>query len=159
MIGVEDSDHRHGAKIVDDRERQQKDLETRGNAGPEGSERRHDEGDVGRHRNAPASFRLPARVEEEVDGRRNDHASERAEHRQHGALAARQLAVDHLVLDLHPDDEEEEHHEAVVHPVGQRKLETPSGDARADGKVEQVLVALVPRRVGPGEGHGRRQQQ
>ena len=67
-----------------------------------------------------------SRVERQVDQRRNDHAADRREDRQHRLAANRQLADEELALDLEPDDEEEERHQQVVDPVHERLAELPS---------------------------------
>ena len=46
-------------------------------------------------------------------------------------LRVAQVAVDQLVLDLQSDDEEEEHHEGVVHPVLERLLEVQHAEVDA----------------------------
>jgi hypothetical protein len=58
-------------------------------------------------------------VDREVDRHRAGHAAERGQHgdRQPSALA--QLAEVELALGLQPDDEEEERHQALVHPAAQ----------------------------------------
>ena len=47
----------------------------------------------------------------------------RGDRRERGAARLAQLAVDELALDLEPDDEEEERHQAVVDPLLQREVE------------------------------------
>jgi hypothetical protein len=159
-VAVADRDHRDGPEVVDDREREQEDLEPGGHAGAEHGERRHREGDVGRHRHAPARDRRPAGVQRRVERRRREHAAERTEDRQHRALAGRELAVHELVLDLHPHQEEEDHHQPVVHPLLERERELRLAEREREFRVPERCVAGAEGRVGPDEGReGGEEQQ
>jgi hypothetical protein len=109
--------------------------------------------------NAPAGDRGLAEVEPGVDRRRRQHAAERGHYRQGGALPAGELADQELALDLEADDEEEDRHQAVVDPVGEREVEARTAERDPCLDVLHVPVQLGPRRVGPDEGDQRRSDQ
>ena len=52
----------------------------------------------------------------------------------------RQLADQQLALDLQPDEQEEDRHQAVVDPVQQRLFEPERRHAETDVRLEHVLV-------------------
>jgi hypothetical protein len=94
------------------------------------------------------------------DQRGHDHAAHRGQHRQRSSTRVAQVAVDELALDLEPDQQEEERHQRVVHPVPQGQVVEVDGLTDADGGVRlpQGLVGRVPGRVRPrqrddGGGH------
>jgi hypothetical protein len=60
--------------------------------------------------------RCPARVEGQEDDDRHDHPAEAGQHRHRQAAALAQLAQVELPPGLQPDHEEEEGHQAAVHP-------------------------------------------
>jgi hypothetical protein len=68
---------------------------------------------------------------------------------QRGGATVAQLAPGELALDLQPDDEEEQRHQAVVDPVLQ-VLVNP-GDVHVGGPEREVGVTRG--RVGPDDGH------
>ena len=74
--------------------REQEHLERRGHPRAEQRQHAEREGDVGRHRDAPAGGARPAGVEGEVERGGHDHAAERGDGRQRGGAAVAQLARD-----------------------------------------------------------------
>ncbi len=60
-----------------------------------------------------------------------------------------------LVLDLHPDQEEEDRHERIVDPGVNWQLQPPQSQLQ----IPDVVIRLMPRRVGPHQRCNRRQQQ
>ena len=98
-------------------------------------------------------------VEPRVDRGRHDHAAQGGRDRQRGPLAPGQLAGQQLALDLEPDDEEEDRHQPVVDPVGQRQLQADGAGPQAGRQVQQALVGPGPGRVRPREGGHRRRDQ
>ena len=58
-------------------------------------------------------------VEGQVDPDRHGHPAERGDHRQREPAALAQLAEVELASSLQPDDEEEERHQTLVHPLAQ----------------------------------------
>ena len=114
------------------------------------------EGDVGGHRDAPAGAAVAAgRVEREVEAGRHDHPADRRDDRQGRGPRVAEVAVDQLVLDLQPDDEEEDHHQGVVDPVLQRLVEVERPDVEDEVGVPQRVVRRRPRAVGPHQRDGR----
>ena len=59
-----------------------------------------------------------------------------------------QLAHDDLALDLHPDDEEEDHHQTVVDPLLQPAFKVEEPDVDGDVVMDEVFVEVGERRVG-----------
>ena len=124
---VEEGDHDDRADVVDDREREQEELELRSDSTAEEAEHAQRDRDVGCHRNAPAAAPSSAGGERDVDERRHHHPTERGDHRQRGRTRFPELALDELALDLEAHHEEEDGHQAVVHPL-------PEGERAGDGR-------------------------
>ncbi len=158
--GVEDRDDDDGAEVVDDRERQQKDLQALRHAIAEQADHAHREGDVGGGGDRPAGqrFRSPG-VEQEIDQGRRRHAADRGDRRQGRLARARQLALDQLALDLEPDQEKEDRHQAVVDPVPERLVEPEIAELQAQVQLEEPQIVIGQGRVGEDEGERRRGQQ
>ncbi len=114
-----------------------------GEARPDEREQAERERRVGRHRHAPAVRRGAAGVEREVDRDRHGHAAERRPATgsdDRPPLA--QLAEVELAPRLEADDEEEERHQAAVHPVAQVQRDADAAE--------------VDRELGPPDGARRR---
>ena len=127
---VEDRDHDDRTDVIDDREGEQEQLESRWHPRPQEREDADREGDVGRHRDAPAAASVASEIHGNEDQGRERHSSESGEGRQRGRPPIAQLAVDDLALDLEADHEEEDGHQAVVDPMPQ--IEAQRGVAAAD---------------------------
>ena len=125
-----------------------------------GGQREHAQGerDVGRHRHAPATGRRPS-SDRHVHERRHDHPADRCERGQHRGPSIAQLAGDHLSLDLQPDEQEEECHQPVVDPEPEVLVERPRADAHRDARQPQLVVGVLPGRVGPQQRHDHRGEQ
>ena len=118
--GVEDRDDRDRSDVVCDRQRQQEQLEPDVDAAPEQGQHADGERDVRRHGDAPPLERLWIGMpcdQHDVDQCGNCHPTQGGESRQHRLALVLEFADDELALDLEPDDEEEDHHEAVVDQV------------------------------------------
>ena len=91
-----------------------------------------------------------------VDGEEHrgghDHPADRSDGGEGGAPRLAQLAVDELALDLQPDDEEEDRHQALVDPPAEVEGELVAADIDAEHGVPELDVGVLPRRVGPHEG-------
>ena len=74
-------------------------------------------------------------------------------------LRGRQLADHQLALDLQPDEEKEDRHQAVVDPVQQRLVEHERRHAERHVRLEQVLVEAAGGRVHQDEAEQRRGEQ
>ena len=72
---------------------------------------------IRRHRGAPGVRAVPPGVHSGEDQNRHQHSAESGEHRDGEALALAQLPGIELPLRLEADDEEEEGHQALVHPM------------------------------------------
>ena len=91
---------------------------------------------------------------------RHDHAAEGGDDRQCRLTRVAQFALGELALDLQTDDEEEQHHRQVVHPLAQVELDDVVVQFDPGLEVPEIEVALGPGRVGPDQGdHGRPHQQ
>ena len=119
---VEDRDHEDRADVVDDREREQEQLQRRIDPRCRAAPR------------TPTAIAMSVAIgmpqpscgsgpagDGEVEQRGNDHPAERGDRRQRGATRIAELAFDDLALDLEPDDEEEERHQTFVDPAAQRE--------------------------------------
>ena len=145
--GVESRDDEHRAKVVDDGEGGEEDLERDRDARPEQGEHTEREGDVGGGRDRPAAqclWRGP--VDGHVDQRRDDHAAERRDAGQDPVRPGPQAPVEDLALDLQADQQEEHRHQTVVDPVQDAEA--------ADIGLERGEVRLGPAGVRDGEGQG-----
>jgi len=158
--GVEDCDDQQRAEVVDDRQRDQEDLQSLGDARAEDRQRPEREGDVGGHRDAPAVGTAAAGIEAGVDQRRRHHAPDGGCDRQHRLVPLGQFADEKLALDLESDTEEEDRHQSVVDPVTQVQTQQLLARGNAERDVQDLLVGRRPRRVGPRQRqHGTDQQQ
>ncbi len=117
---VEDGDDQHGQQVVDDREGGHEDAQSERCSLAEQGEDAEREGDVRRHRDAPAGSPRAASGDSEEDRGRHDGASHGGCDRQRRPACGGELADQDLALDLEADDEEEDGHEPVVDPVDQR---------------------------------------
>ena len=142
--GVEDGDHDDRADVVDDRQRQQQDLDRGRDTRTEERDHTEGEGDIGRHRNAPPCATGTAGVESGVQQCRHEHAAERGHRRKGEGTSVTELSDDQLTLDLHPDDEEEQRHEQVVDDVAQVLVELVVADDEAHFGRPHRLVAGRP---------------
>jgi hypothetical protein len=159
LAAVEHGDHHDRAEVVDDRQGEQEQLEHRRHARGDHGEHAEGEGDVGRHRHAPAGRAGAARVEGGVDRRRQQHATGRRHHRQGRPPPGAQLPVDQLTLEFQADHQEEQGHQPLVDPAAQVVNEAEVAEADLQHGPPEGLVGRLPGRVGPGQGeHGRGDQ-
>ena len=107
----------------------------------------------------PSRGRVARRVDAPGRGRGDEQPADRAERRHHQAAAIGQLADRDLPPHLEADDEEEQHHQAVVDPVPQVLGVVPVADADAELRVPQRRVRVRPGRVGPDQRDDRRREQ
>ena len=119
VVRVDGGDDAQGQKVVDDDDREHERAQPVGKAGPDNREQAEGEGGVGRHRNAPPMHGRPTNVEEEVDRDGNRHAADPRQQWQRKPSALPQLAEVELASRLESDDEEEEGHQAAVHPFAE----------------------------------------
>ena len=106
------------------------------------------------------SSTLAAGVEGHVDQRRDDHPAERGQRWQGDRTTVAQLAYDELALDLHPDDEEEDRHQHVVHDMREILFEdVRRRPRRRIGRRPERVVAGLPWRVRPHERDDRRRDE
>ena len=110
------------------------------------------ERDVRRHRDAPPRCAVAGCVEGRVNRRGHEHAADGAGDRECRVTPRGELADEHLALDLEPDQEEEDRHEAVVDPVVQAQRQHSRPDPERQGDLPQSVIAIRPGRVGPREG-------
>ena len=150
---IKDGDDGDRADVVRNRQREQEHAQLRGDPSPDERQDSQREGDVRGHRDTPSALAFAAGVQRDVDQRGDDHAAQGSGNRQHRLLEPGQFASCHLPLDLKPDDEEEERHQAIVYPAVQVIFDVE--DAGIDGELsgEEVEVGLVPRRVRPDQRH------
>ena len=155
VAAVGDADDDEGDEVVDDDERQHEHPQARG---PRGEQSQGPEGErgVARHRRPPAVGARAARIEEEVDRHRKRHPGQRGHHRRGHAAPLPQLPHRELPLGLEADDEEEEHHEAVVDPATEVLGDRRPAEVDRQVRGPHRLIRTRPRRVGPDQrGHGR----
>ena len=132
VVGVEDGDHDDRADVVDDRQREQEQPGRRRDPPTQQRRARRRRRRCRSPSGCPSRRRRRRRRDDrDVERGRDHHAADGGHDRQRGGLGVAQVAVDQLVLDLEPDDEEEDHHQGVVDPVLQRLLEVQRADVEA----------------------------
>ena len=136
--GVEECDHKNGAKIVDHRQRQQEGANPSGESAAEHRQHRKGEGDIGCHRNTPAVQRITstALIDCDIQERRNDHPAECCGNRQGRLARLRECAHHQFVFELAANDEEEDGEQSIGGPLlhGEVQVERVTADlGRSDG--------------------------
>ena len=76
VVGVEERDHHDRADVVDDRQREQEELQRRRDTTAEQAQHADRHRDVGGHRDPPPVGAAPARVERDVHERGHDHPAD-----------------------------------------------------------------------------------
>ena len=115
---IEDRNDRNRPKVVDNREGQKEGAQRQREPASEEGEDGECEGDVGRHRHAPATEGAPVtrHVEGDVEQRGGDHPAKRSGDRHDGTGWLGERTVLELVLQLKADHKEEEGEQAVCNP-------------------------------------------
>ncbi len=90
-------------------------------------------------------------VNRHIDQRRHHHAAGRRDPGQRPARPGGELPLEHLALDLEPNQQEEQRHERIVDPVGDAE--------RADFEVQPGKISLGQRRVGDEQRQSGRRHQ
>ena len=123
VVGVRGRDHHEREQVVDHDDGEDERPQAVGHAAPDEREQAERQRGVGRHRDPPAVRGRAAQVEREVDRDRGGHPADRGEHRQRQTPPLAQLAEVELAPRLEAEHEEEERHQAAVHPLPQRQLD------------------------------------
>ena len=156
-LRVDAGDDGERADVVRDREGQDEDAEAKRAAAAEERDHAERERGVGRDHDPPALARVAR--EREVGERGHDHPADRRRDRNADTAAVAELAHVELAADLEPDDEEEERHQAVVHPVAEVLREHPVAEPERELRAPELLVGIAPRPVRPHERHEHRGEQ
>ena len=121
---IEDRNDRNRPKVVNDREGQKEGAQGQRELPSEEGEDGECEGDVGRHRHAPATEGAPVsrHVEGDVEQRGGDHPAKRGGDRHNGTGWLGERTVLELVLQLKADHKEEEGEQAVGNPCPHRQI-------------------------------------
>jgi hypothetical protein len=160
VLRVEYGNHQHRAEVVHDGKRGQEHLERERRACAQQRECAQREGDVSRHRDAPAANFRRAPVQRNINQRRHNHPAHRRCHRQRRLARGTQLAHQQLALNLHPHQKEEHRHQAVVNPQQQRLVDIDKvAEAHLHGGRPEPKVVFAQRRVRPEQGNYRARQQ
>ena len=117
ILGVEQGNDRDRSDIVENGKRGQKASDCSLPLTPYEGEDANDESGIGGHRYAPATDCRRARIECRVDQRRHQHTAECGDDDRESTSDVLEFADQDLALDLEPEYEEEQHHQAVVHPL------------------------------------------
>ena len=157
---IEEGNDDDRAEVVDHRQGKQKDLQRRRYPGTEEGEDPQGEGDIRRYRDRPAAHRHRVlRIEGRVDQRRDCHPPDRRDKGEHDFAPVREGPLQHLPLDLEPDHEEKEGHQAVVDPEQQRLGDGELADTHRNRQVHHLLVIAPQPRIGHQHGQDRRHHQ
>ena len=139
-LRVHGRDHEERDDVVDDRDRDHEGAQAIGEPRADQGEQSERERGVGRHRDAPAMGGRATGVEREVDRDGDRHAADRSEQRQGEPPPLPQLPEVELPSRLQPDDEEEEGHQAAVHPVAKVERDAPATDPDRERRAPQGVV-------------------
>ncbi len=158
-LRVHHGDDPDGQDVVDDRDRQQQQFGPARHPVAEQSEHADREGDVGRHRDPPAPRTRTAADQAQEQQRRQHDPTERSDRRQRRRPRVAQFSRDDLALDLQTYDEEEQHHQGVVHPVPQVLDEGEPAYPQSQLDVPDRLIEVSRRTVRPDHRHQRSSHQ
>jgi hypothetical protein len=95
----------------------------------------------------------------EEQRRRQDQPAQGSQRRCGDGSAVAVLADGHLACDLQSDEQEEQRHQQVVHPVPQRLGQSGVAQLQGQRRLPEALVAAGPRAVRPEQREHRREQQ
>ena len=139
---VEDGQDYDCPEVVNDGEGGQEHFDSYRDPVSKNGEHTHGEGDVGCHRDSPSVCRVRiAVVEDGEDESRDNHSSKGCHYRKNRPSDRGELANKNLPLDFQPDNEEEDRHQGIVHPVPEAHLKGEVADV--DARV------LIPHPVEP----------
>lgn len=147
-VGVDDADDRHREEVVDNSERQQEHAQLARHLGADQRERTEQERRVSADDGAPR-FWCVAACDGEVDECWQHNAGDSGHDRDKCLAAVAQRADRELLANLEADEEEEDDHEAVVHPVVQAHVDAEVADTDRGVRLPEVDVRLRPGRVRP----------
>ena len=111
------------AEVIDDREGEEEDLQGEWRPPAEEGQDTHGKRDIRRHRDSPTFRPIPAKVEGGIEEGRHEHSAEGRGRRERGLADRGEFAVHEFALDLEPDHEEENGHQAVVHRMAKALIE------------------------------------
>ena len=157
LARVEDGDDGNRPYIVEDRDAEEEGLEGRRDAVAEEGENTEGEGDIGRRRDRPPGHRARiSPVEERIERGRHEHSTGGGKRGEGRGRAARQVPLEHLPLELEPDQQEEDGHQAVVDPEEERLGEAGGPDPDLHLEFEERRVKPLERGIRDDQAeHGR----
>ena len=157
LARVEDGDDGNRPYIVEDRDAEEEGLEGRRDAVAEEGENTEGEGDIGRRRDRPSCHRVRiSPVEERIECCRHEHSTGGGKRGEGRGRAARQVPLEHLPLELEPDQQEEDGHQAVVDPEEERLGEAGGPDPDLHLEFEKRRVKPLERGIRNDQAeHGR----
>ena len=151
---VEQGNDHHGAKVVDDGQRREKDFGRKRDTVAQDVDDGQREGDIGGHGDAPAACGRRAGIQDGINQSRHEHSGHRRTDGQHGVTGVCQFAADELPFQFEPHHEKEHRHEAVVNPVMKRIVEVwLAVDHEAELMFKEVEISVAPRGVGQRHSH------
>ncbi|MNE19574.1 hypothetical protein D3C80_1126620 [compost metagenome] len=152
-LAEQDGDQGDSPQVIDDGQGQQEDAQRRRQLLAHHRKDSQGEGDVGGQRNGPA-LRRPAQHPRygQIDQTRNRHPAQGGDDRQSQFLGVAQFALEDLVFDLQPDHEEEDRHQPLLDPVGDRLLQPQRTDLKHVDALQPVEIVARPGRVGDDQG-------
>ncbi len=116
---VADGDDQNRTDVIGDGQRQQENPQAMRHARSHDGQAAYHEGDVRGHGDAPAALTGPTRLEGEIESGGHHHAADGCGDGERGQAKLPQLAKNQFAFDLQADNEEEDHHQAVVDPMFQ----------------------------------------
>jgi hypothetical protein len=158
-LRVEERNDEYRADIIGNCQAEQEDVQGEGDSVPQQREEPNGKCDISCARNCPPALSRQPVVEQSEDERRNRHAANGSIDWQRRLPPRRELPLQQLLLDLQPDKEEEDRHQAVVDPEHQRLGQRQVPVADDEVGEEELLIACAPRAVCPQERDERAQQQ
>ena len=148
-FGKDRGDHQHGQDVVDDRQGQKKDLQTKGDAGSEQSQDPDDEGDVGSHRDRPTSLAFLSILQCQIDQGWSHHPTDGSDDRQESLARIPQFTCDCFAFDFQADDEKEDRHEDIVDDqVTEVSIDFEFAELESYVGMPELFECMVPGGVG-----------
>ena len=145
LIGEEDGDQADCAQVIHDGKGQQEGPQGRRQVWRSYGQNRQGEGNVGGHRRRPASRSpMSASIEGQIDQGRGDHAAERRHDGQGQTPWVGEFAPQDLELDLQPDKEKEDRHQAVLDPFQGRLRLVEVSDLQGEGMGDESEILGRP---------------
>ena len=146
VSGIEQGNDDDGAKVINDRQGHQEQLQRHWYALAQQGQNAQRKGNVGGHGDRPAGQGgRVVLVKRPVDQRRHHHAADGRCARQHHLRRLGQVTIQQLTLDLQADQQEKQGHQAIVDPKQRRLGDFQRANLSHHRRVEKGVVQVRQR--------------